>query len=213
MKSNLFRDIFDVFTQADGSNTRKFGGTGLGLAISKRLILLMNGSIKVESEVSKGSKFIFEIPFQLPEEYIKNRNSNHDKSNEEKKIMPEPLKILIAEDDFENQMLLKIIRERMNCSTEIVDNEEQVLEKLNKENYDLLLMGIQMSKLNGYATAFKIRENGNNIPIIAITSEAMAVDKGKCIQAGMNNCLSKPLNRKKIYEVISKYGNRKKELI
>jgi PAS domain S-box-containing protein len=198
--------LFKPFSQADGSTTRRFGGTGLGLSISKKLVELMGGKIWVKSKLKQGSNFIFEIklPFgsfnKLDDESSKNsyiKNLETIKNG----------KILLAEDNSINREILVGFLQKFNISIDMAINGkkavELVIQNLNK--YDLILMDIQMPIMDGYEAAKIIKSINPNIPIIALTANAMREDIQKSKAAGMNEHLNKPIDLNRLYEVVAKY--------
>jgi PAS domain S-box-containing protein len=203
--------LFEKFHQLDSSTTREYGGTGLGLSIVKKLIDLMGGDIRVESEAGKGSNFIFQIPFFISDELVAvdkiscteegSLEENYLKEN----CLKENIKILLADDSRVNQkMMCQIIRKK-NWEVDVAEDGVQVLEMLNS-SYDLILMDIQMPKLDGFETTKKIRENevnvGSHIPIIALTANATDEDRKNCLQVGMDDYISKPVKAEVFYSRI-----------
>lgn len=186
--------IFDKFTQADQSITRKFGGTGLGLAISKKLAQLMDGDIMLESEEKKGSVFTVRLGLKCS-----------DTGGDEKKE-PKPQgidrkgKILLVEDYPANAMVATMMLENLGFSVEAVaSGEEAISEVLDSASpYDAILMDIQMHDMDGYEATRKIREiegaRGYRNRIIGVTAHALAGDKQKCLEVGMDDYMSKPIN-------------------
>lgn len=204
--------IFESFSQASSDTTRKYGGTGLGLTITKKLIELQGGKIRVESEVGKGSNFIYSISFKKHrkaecegDECDVNEENNPEVKTIEVKSLSE-IKILLVEDNVLNQLLATKVLERWNTSPDIASNGKIALEKLKEFTYDLVLMDIQMPEMDGYETTEYIRNKiSNKLPIIAMTANAMVGEKEKCLKAGMNDCISKPFDPKELYSKIIQY--------
>jgi len=200
--------IFKSFTQADSSMTRKYGGTGLGLAITRQLSELLGGSLSVKSEPGKGSVFTLRIPARVDVESQPGMDK-YDHVNEQSS--PEPAKpaisgkVLVAEDNKANQMLVKLMLEKMGLEVTIVDDGRKALEELSRQPYDIVLMDIQMPVMNGYEAARAIRQKGITTPIIAITANAMKGDDRKCLESGCDAYMSKPVDRNKLYELMRKY--------
>ena len=190
--------IFNAFSQADSSTTRKYGGTGLGLTISYKLVKLLGGELKVESELDKGSRFYFEIPVKIGKNL---KNKIHNDYND---INPN-IKILIAEDNEANQMFMKVILQKLNINFDLANNGKEVVNLAKQNRYDLILMDINMPIMNGIEATEKIREF-SNIPIIALTASALEGDKEKFLECGMNDYLSKPLDIQKLKHILEKYS-------
>jgi len=189
--------IFNSFSQADNSTTRKYGGTGLGLTISYRLVQMLGGELKVESELHKGSKFYFSIPVKIGnaiEEKIE--DNNHIDKN---------IKILIAEDNSANQMFMRVILNKLNVDFDIANNGEEAIYLARKNKYDIILMDINMPNISGIEATKEIRKF-SNIPIIALTASALDGDKERFLEAGMNDYLSKPLDIHKLKIILEKYS-------
>ena len=192
--------IFNAFSQADSSTTRKYGGTGLGLTISHKLVELLGGELKVESELDKGSKFYFEIPIKIGKN-LKNKIKDNDDD-----INPN-IKILIAEDNEANQMFMKVILKKLNINFDLANNGKEVVKLAKQNRYNLILMDINMPIMNGIEATKKIREF-SNVPIIALTASALDGDKEKFLECGMNDYLSKPLDIQKLKHILEKYGKK-----
>ena len=219
--SNLFRP----FTQADSSTTRKYGGTGLGLTICKRLANMLGGDISVTSERNKGSRFTAAVDtgdldgverLQELQQPITPEAEAGETSQPLVCPLPEfPLKgrnILLAEDGPDNQKLIAFILKKAGAEVTIAENGEVAREaalKAMETNtlYDVILMDMQMPILDGYGATRKIREHGYSGPIISLTANAMEGDREKCISAGCNDHITKPVNRKKMIELISSICN------
>ncbi len=200
--------IFDDFKQLEFYLTKKIKGTGLGLSITKKLIDLMNGEIEVESEQGKGSRFIITIPFKTATQAAnKNKEEYMDKSKSNLSSAGKKVKILLAEDNEANQFLIKAITKSQDWDITVVENGIQAVEKYKSGRYDIILMDVQMPEMNGYEATKVIRqiesEKGIHTPIIALTAYAMKTDKDLCIEAGMDNYISKPFKRQQFLDSIN----------
>ncbi len=196
--------VFKSFEQADSSTTRKYGGTGLGLSITKKLVKLMDGKINVESEINIGSKFYFTIPIVKSIE-VNDIQINHDSDLELSG------KILIAEDNKTNQLLLSMLLDDLNLEYDIVDDGSKAVESIKNQKYNLILMDQNMPVLDG-TDATKIIRNldiQNDIPIIAVTANALKGDKEKFLEVGMNEYISKPIDALELETVLKKYLTKK----
>lgn len=193
--------IFEKFTQADLSTTRKFGGTGLGLSISKQLIEMMGGRIGVHSEPGAGSTFYFVVTMPL---------SNACGVESTRAIRtPQQIKarILLAEDNQVNQLVACKILTSLGAEVVVVENGRLALEKLKTENFDVVMLDCQMPIMDGYTTAREIRKLGGafaELPVIAMTAHAMTGDREKCIEAGMNEYISKPVKKEAVAEILTR---------
>ncbi len=200
---NKLCSIFEVFAQASSETTRKYGGSGLGLTIAKQLIGLQGGTIAVKSEVDKGSVFSFNLKFK------KNLKPEAEKNNvlEHHEIQAlEGLTVLLAEDNLLNQILAKKLMADWKCKVDVANNGLIAIDKLNKNNYDLILMDIQMPEMDGYEATRIIRNTfappKRDIPIIAVTAHALTGEVEKCLNAGMNDYISKPYDANVLYSKI-----------
>lgn len=188
--------IFESFTQAGDDITRKYGGTGLGLSISKKLIELQGGIIYVESELNKGTSFVFNLPFQMPEqgETETSQKTVSDKHENFKK----PIRLLVVEDNDINRLIINKHIADWGFIVDNVTNGIEAIDMIKSKEFDVVLMDIEMPKMNGYQATEKIRttldESRKNIPILAMTAHATTAEKDKCLQAGMNDYISKPFN-------------------
>lgn len=204
-KKNL-STIFDKFQQATNETSNVYGGTGLGLTIAKQLVELQGGTISVKSKVDKGSTFSFILSYKK----IKSKFETENKEFVPKDLFGSPLikniKILVAEDESLNQLLISTILEKFGFETDIAGNGKIVLEKLRKNKYDIILMDLQMPEMNGFETTYHIRKSKSPaIPIIALTANVTTTDVERCRAAGMNDYVSKPINNKLLYNTIIKY--------
>lgn len=202
--------IFETFVQVDGATTRKYGGTGLGLAITKKLANLLGGELSVTSEVGKGSVFSLRIPagIDVESQPVFNKYDLVSELSGEPDA-PEQDKfsgcVLAAEDSRTNQTLIKLLLERLGLQVTIVEDGKEAMEKALDQPFDLIFMDIQMPKMNGYDATRALRRKGLRTPIIALTAHAMKGDEEKCISAGCDDYLTKPIDRQKLLEKVSKY--------
>jgi PAS domain S-box-containing protein len=201
--------IFEKFTQADASNSRRFGGTGLGLAISKQLVEMMDGNIGVISKVGEGSKFWFTV-------WLEKQSKAKGVEKFEKEILNQTnnkvLKILLVEDDMLNQEVVQTMLINLEFDVDTVDNGVEAIKALETQSYDLVLMDIQMPEMDGLAATKIIRSPeskviNKDIPIIALTAYAMQGDRDKFFEAGMNDYISKPISLKAVEELLDKWNN------
>ena len=191
--------LFKPFSQVDSGTARKFGGTGLGLAISKRLVEMMGGDISVSSKFGRGSIFRFSC---LVEE-----GASSDQTPEIPNVHVEPLTILLAEDNRINRMIIKLgIEQRGHCIT-MVENGLQAYEAAMGRAYDLILMDMQMPIMDGSEATRKIRtlpKPLSDVPIVALTADAITDHRQSYIDAGLNYFLTKPIDWKAVDEVLTK---------
>lgn len=197
--------LFNSFSQVDLSTTRKYGGSGLGLAISKRLAELMDGNISVSTEAGKGSCFTCRIPLGITDKAHLNSTIIPKKSEQFKSTLPQwpaATKVLLVEDNRINQRVAQGLLKRFGLTCEIAVNGKEALSKLGASTtspYSVILMDCQMPKMDGYEATRNIRAHSQknfdeNIPIIAMTANAMKGDREKCLDAGMNDYLTKPID-------------------
>jgi signal transduction histidine kinase/ligand-binding sensor domain-containing protein/ActR/RegA family two-component response regulator len=197
--------LFKAFSQVDSSITRKYGGTGLGLVICDKLIQLMGGRIRVESQAGKGSVFSWTILCKPGTQKIK----DPVKPTALPALLAEkyPLRILVAEDNPINQQLALVILTKMGYTPEFVENGKGVLSKLQEKKIDLILMDIQMPEMDGLEATRIIRNGSGPQPvIIAMTANAMAGDKDECLAEGMNDYLAKPVDLGQLVTMLEKWG-------
>ncbi|MES2590563.1 MAG: response regulator [Bacteroidota bacterium] len=197
--------IFEGFTQASNQTTRKYGGTGLGLTIAKQLVELQGGTISVESEVDHGSTFTFVLEFKKNLSPETNKKQIEETQNTGIQNL-EGLKVLLVEDNILNQVLAKKVLSDWKCQIIVAENGLVAIDKLEKNDVDIILMDIQMPEMDGNeATRYirkKIASPKSDVPIIAMTAHALAGEAEKCINAGMNDYISKPFDTKALYSKI-----------
>ena len=201
--------IFDAFTQSDASTTKDFGGTGLGLSISKKLVSMLKGSITLQSEEGKGSRFIIELPIAIS-------SSEEESAETSSDILFNGEKILLVEDNKTNQLFATLILDELNLTYIIANNGKEAVEKFQEEDFSLILMDENMPIMNGTEATQEIirleKENKDvHTPIIALTANALKGDEERFISAGMDDYLSKPVDTpllaKKIRDLISRDKN------
>lgn len=199
--------IFDRFTQAEESTTRRFGGTGLGLNIVKQLIELQQGVINVKSTPGKGSEFYFIISFGKA--FAGNGKETVAKEPEEQ-IPAQKLSVLLLEDNILNQKLAKSVIDEFGFSLDIANNGEEGIDMFLKKPYDLILMDLQMPVKDGYQTTEYIRsELKSDIPIIAMTAHSLVGEQQKCFDIGMNGYVPKPFKQAELLNEINRVMNKK----
>lgn len=197
--------IFDSFVQANKATKRQYGGTGLGLSISKKLVELQGGQISAQSEVGKGSEFKVVLTFNKSENN-ENTDPGRVEAAEEQKI---DLKVLVAEDNLVNQKVMQSFLRRWEVEAVVVANGMEVLAELEKNEYDLILMDLEMPVMDGYEAAEAVRNlddpKKSNIPIMALTAAALNEVKERVFSVGMNDFVTKPFNpvelRRKLSEI------------
>ncbi len=203
--------IFRSFSQADRSTTRKYGGTGLGLTITKQLTELLGGSLSLTSRQGKGTVFSLMIPvgLDITQQPFLDRHdiSSHilEPQRKEQKQHEFSGDILVAEDSPMNQKLIKRLLEKMGFEVTIAEDGNVAVQKTLTHSFVMIFMDIQMPNMNGYEATRAIRKNGVTTPIVALTASVMSGDEGKCICAGCNDYLSKPIDREKLLTTIQKY--------
>ena len=205
------KTLFNAFTQADGSTTRKYGGTGLGLAIVSQLVEMMDGELGVESVEEKGSTFWFTATFQCADEVASTSVDADDNEN----VTPLNARILLVEDNPINQMVAQKMLEKLGLKPAQANNGVEALTMLDKEAYDLVLMDCQMPEMDGFDATREIRKlsiksiNKQAIPIVAMTANVMSGDRERCIEVGMDDYIGKPVQRDQLESVLRKWVGKK----
>lgn len=202
--------LFEVFTQADSSTTRKYGGTGLGLAISKKIIELMGGEIWVESEIGRGARFIFNVPFEKQQnsQMEEKRSLLNGDIKDQEVVDRKPYHILLAEDTAANRKLTLIMLGKLGYTCDSVVNGQEAVAACNTQPFDLILMDCQMPVMDGYLAAHCIRTSENcnrKTPIIAMTANVLEKDLERCLEVGMEEHISKPITQQKLRAITQKY--------
>jgi len=210
MSQKQMDKLFQSFNQADTSITRKYGGTGLGLAISKRLIEMMGGKVKVESKVGEGSKFSFSACFGISKQDSLKRFESV--SIQKIASMLKDSHILLVEDNEINQQVARELLGHVGIRVTEVHDGQQAVDITENENFDCILMDIQMPVMDGYSATTIIRKNDAkkgtdflNRPIIAMTADAMTGDRDRCLQAGMNDYIPKPIKPEILYRTLLRW--------
>ncbi len=198
--------LFEAFTQSDASTTRRYGGTGLGLAISRQLVELMGGELTVRSVLGAGSTFTVRLPL-VPSASGGQTEAPSTKKAATGRLAPNGRTVLLAEDNVVNQMVACATLEHLGYAVDVVADGAEALAALALSSYDAVLMDCQMPEMDGYAAvaALRLRERdmgGRRTPVIALTASAMASDRDRCLSAGMDDYLSKPLRTEDLSAVL-----------
>jgi CheY-like chemotaxis protein len=206
---DVIGNLFQEFTQADASISRKFGGTGLGLAISRRIVDQMGGTIRAESVLGEGASFFFSVP--LPKADISALADSRGRSTESAFAnilanLREPLRVMLAEDNSTNQLVFSKLVQNLKFDLTIANNGREALDYASERTFDVVFMDMRMPEIDGLAACRAIRALGGaweNIPIIALTANAFSDDVRACRDAGMNEFMSKPIRKKVLFEKLS----------
>jgi PAS domain S-box-containing protein len=205
--------LFKAFSQVDASTNRRFGGTGLGLAISMHLVKLMGGRITVDSEPGYGSTFRFFVKTKRAPEIYMNAGLAASEAPLKSKLDSRlaerlPLKLLVVEDNPVNQKLLLLILAQLGFTPDVAENGNQALEAVARAKYDLIFMDLHMPQMDGLEATRKIRALEMDQPkIIAMTADALAGDREKCLDAGMDDYIRKPIRAMQVQSALERWGN------
>jgi signal transduction histidine kinase/ActR/RegA family two-component response regulator len=199
--------LFNAFTQADGSTTRKYGGTGLGLAIVSQLVEMMDGSLGVESEEGEGSSFWFIANYPCTDEACVSAEKTAKQSG---KVMLNA-KVLLVEDNPINQMVAQKMLEKFGLKATLADNGVEALKLLKEQIFDLVLMDCQMPEMDGFDATREIRKLDiktlyeKRLPVVAMTANVMSGDRERCLEVGMDDYIGKPVQRDQLETVLRKW--------
>lgn len=208
MDNKSLNQLFTAFNQADSSHSRKFGGTGLGLYISSQLISSLGGEIKVKSALGEGSCFSFDIQVTVPQpvnwlNYAPKNTTANERMNQQ--VAQYQAKVLLADDHEDNRKLIRYWLERSGIQVDEAENGEQAVEKALLFDFDLIFLDIQMPNMDGVEALTMIRANGYEIPIIALTANALKQEVDGYLASGFNDHLAKPVEADAFYAILSKY--------
>lgn len=200
--------VFEEFTQADGSITRRYGGTGLGLAITKKLVSLYGGRIWVESEVGQGS--VFHVLLELPEAQPASNPVRLEKAGDLPELSEtarQSARVLVVDDNLVNQKVVAGLLRKEGYQVAVANHGQEALEALEGASFDLVLMDIQMPVLDGLEATRQIRGNArwHGLPVVGLTAHAMAGDRQRCLEAGMNDYLTKPVQPPALLAMVEKH--------
>ena len=196
--------VFEPFTQADGSTTRKYGGTGLGLSITQDLVTLMNGKIKLESSEGVGTTFKVTLPLEKLHQELEDSQNQLSEENTEDNLSGH---ILIVEDNKTNQMLVKMLIEDFGLTCDIANDGLEAVAIYQPQKHQVVLMDENMPNMNGIEAMLSIKDKykEKTTPIIALTANAMQGDRERFLNLGMDGYVSKPIKEKQLYEALKEF--------
>lgn len=206
--------IFAPFTQVDASTTRRYGGTGLGLAIASDLIRAMGGQLSVESEMGRGSNFFFTLALHREMQtadsspFAQNGEPTRENRPAAATSPAGPMRVLVAEDTPANQRLISLVLAKRGHVVEFASNGREAVDQASTKSFDVILMDLQMPEMDGLQATAIIRElpGVSRVPIVALTAHAMSGDRDRCLAAGMDDYLAKPLDVNRLIEVVEAFG-------
>jgi signal transduction histidine kinase/ActR/RegA family two-component response regulator len=198
--------LFNAFTQADGSTTRKYGGTGLGLAIVRQLVEMMQGELGIDGAPGKGSTFWFALPLKISNEVLKSTRTMQPSQMQDKLHGH----ILLVEDNPINQMVARKMLEKIGVETELAGDGQEALNLLYEHSFDAVLMDCQMPVLDGFNATRQLREweqqqQRKPLPVIAMTANVMEGDRERCLDAGMNDYIGKPFRNEDLHAILQRW--------
>jgi CheY-like chemotaxis protein len=202
--------VFESFSQVDSSHSRTVGGTGLGLSISKGLVQLMGGEIWFDSEPDMGTRFYFTLPYSTPKSPASHAGCRQEASAQSGKPprAGNRGRILVAEDEYINKILIRTLLTQAGYNVTVVKNGREAVDAWRGGVFDCILMDVQMPEMDGYEAVARIREaeqDGEHIPVIAMTAHAMSGDRRKCLAAGMDEYIAKPIDGNDVLQLLRQY--------
>jgi signal transduction histidine kinase/FixJ family two-component response regulator len=207
IQESKLNTIFESFTQVNARTTRKYGGTGLGLTIAKQLIEQQGGTISVSSKVNEGSTFSFTLQFKKLARNVKEKDINIQAADYNQPNL-NSISVLVIDDNKVNQRVAALTIQKWNAKVDVADNARIAFEKLNAKKFDLILMDVTMPDIDGFEATRHIRKKMpapiSKTPIIAMTASALIGDRERCLDAGMDEYVSKPFNPEELYDKIVK---------
>ncbi len=203
--------LFQRYSQTEIGTSRKFGGTGLGLAISKSLCELMSGTIGLRSQPDKGSEFFFELPFKVRPEAQGSKPGYAGGATQRRRA----LKVLVAEDDEDNRLLMELLLKRKGAQITVVENGQLAVTKIEQNHFDLVLMDLEMPVMGGFEAVAAIRQYeagvGGHVPVVALSAHALVGYREKCVAAGMDDYLTKPVDADALFALMDAYADAQAE--
>lgn len=200
IRKDVIHSLFDKFTQADSSINRKYGGSGLGLSICSELLKLMGSRLQVESEEGRGSKFFFTLFLPTTSEAARTTDTDSVEL-----VIEGRRRVLVVEDNRMNQILAQKFFARLGCEVTVASDGFEAIKICSETPFDIIFMDIQMPGLDGFQTTAEIKRINANIPVIAMTANALKGDREKCLESGMIDYVAKPIRKSRIVEILNKY--------